>query len=159
MKHRQIRPPVPRQWMIADDRMGDRLWHAVRKLPPGSGILVIYRDLSKNRRAKLLSRLRTIARARNLVIVDENARDATRVHNLPELRRALQQRIPMILLSPLDRTCSHPEWEPIKRMRAAALARLGKRRLFALGGMDETKFRRIERLGFQGWAGIDSLRT
>jgi thiamine-phosphate pyrophosphorylase len=159
MKHRQIRPRVPRQWMIADDRMGDRLWHAVRRLPPGSGILVIYRDLSTKRRAKLLSRLRTAARARNLIIVDENAREAIRVHDISELRRALQQRIPMILLSPLNRTRSHPEWQPIKRMRAAALARLGKRRLFALGGMDETKFRRIERLGFQGWAGIEAFRT
>jgi hypothetical protein len=44
-------------------------------------------------------------------------------------------------------------------MRAAALARLGKRRLLALGGMDARKFARIKGLGFQGWAGISAFKT
>jgi thiamine-phosphate pyrophosphorylase len=44
-------------------------------------------------------------------------------------------------------------------MRAAALARLGGRNLLALGGMNARRFRRIERLGFYGWAAIDAFRT
>jgi thiamine-phosphate pyrophosphorylase len=44
-------------------------------------------------------------------------------------------------------------------MRAAALARLAGRKLVALGGMDERRFRRVERLGFVGWAGISAFRT
>jgi len=45
-------------------------------------------------------------------------------------------------------------------MRAAALIRLAPVPVIALGGMNEAGFRRIERLGFQGWAGIDAwLRT
>jgi thiamine-phosphate pyrophosphorylase len=68
------------------------------------------------------------------------------------------RRTPMILLSPLFPTRSHPDWEPLPRMRAAALARLGRRNLFALGGMDARKFARIERLGFRGWAGISAFR-
>jgi thiamine-phosphate pyrophosphorylase len=65
-------------------------------------------------------------------------------------------RVPLILLSPIHSTRSHPDWRPIPRMRAAAYARLAGRRLIALGGMDERRFERIERLGFVGWAGIDA---
>jgi thiamine-phosphate pyrophosphorylase len=32
--------------------------------------------------------------------------------------------------------------------------------VIALGGMDEHRFRRVQKLGFAGWAGIDAwLRT
>jgi thiamine-phosphate pyrophosphorylase len=41
-------------------------------------------------------------------------------------------------------------------MRAAALARLARRRLVALGGMDARRYAKIARLGFSGWAGIDA---
>lgn len=147
---------VPRQWLIADERTGNALWRAARQLPRGSGILVLYDDLPKRERARLVARLRRLARGRGLVIADERAGECARVHNLPELRRVLLQRIPMIFLSPLHWTRSHPDWVPIARMRAAALARLGGRRLMALGGMNEKRFRRVERLGFHGWAGIDA---
>lgn len=83
-------------------------------------------------------------------------RTATRVHNLTELRRALLDRAPLILLSPIFATASHPDWVPIPRMRAAAYARLAKRRLIALGGMDERRFAHIAPLGFVGWAGISA---
>jgi thiamine-phosphate pyrophosphorylase len=76
-----------------------------------------------------------------------------------ELRRALLARTPLILLTPLYPTGSHHDWKPIPHMRAAALARLGQRKLFALGGMNARKFARIRALGFQGWAGIWAFRT
>jgi thiamine-phosphate pyrophosphorylase len=41
-------------------------------------------------------------------------------------------------------------------MRAAALLRLGKSPVIALGGMNERRFAKIQRLGFSGWAGIDA---
>ena len=151
---------LQRQWLIADHKVDDRLWSLLRKLPRGSGVLVLYRDMRKGERARLLSRLRRLARERGLTIADEAGGEAVRVHNLPELRRALHRRVPMILLSPLRPTSSHPGWRPIARMRAAAYARLARRQLVALGGMNEREFRRIGRLGFRGWAGIDVwLRT
>jgi thiamine-phosphate pyrophosphorylase len=69
-------------------------------------------------------------------------------------------RVPLILLSPIFTTRSHPEWKAIPRMQAAALARLAKRRAIALGGMNRRRFRAIQKLGFAGWAGIDGwIRT
>jgi thiamine-phosphate pyrophosphorylase len=66
----------------------------------------------------------------------------------------------MLLLSPLYPTRSHPGWAAIPRMRSATLARLAGRKLIALGGMNEQRFRRVGPLGFAGWAGIRAwLRT
>ena len=157
MKGRQT--SMPRQWLIADERMGDRLWSALRRLPRGSGVLVLCHAIAPQERQELFRKLRRVARARKLTIVDEASGDAARVHDIGELRRALLARTPMILLSPIYRTNSHPDWPPLRRMRAAAFARLAGRRLIALGGMDAKRFRRLERQGFQAWAGISAFRT
>ena len=150
------RQSVPRQWLVADHRLGDGLWHALERLPRGSGILVLYRDLPKSERARLVARIRKVARRRKLTVADEAAGEAARVHDLRELRRAAAARVPMLFLSPVFPTRSHPEWRPLPRMCAAAMARLARVPVIAVGGMDSTKFRRIRRLGFHGWAGIDA---
>jgi thiamine-phosphate pyrophosphorylase len=146
------RQTIPRQWLIIGGEAAQI--EEARKLRRGSGILLL-RDASRSE----LRALRQIARQRDLTVATEGPRSAARVHNVRELRRAMLRRTPIILLSPLFPTGSHPDWEPLRRMRAAALARLGRRNLFALGGMDARKFGRIERLGFRAWAGISAFRT
>jgi thiamine-phosphate pyrophosphorylase len=147
----QRRQRVPRQWFVVVD---EQSVGAARRLPRGSGVLVVVAL-----RAREMRRLRTLAALRKLMIATEGRHGAARVHNVTELRSALLARTPMILLSPLYPTRSHPDWKPIARMRAAALARLGGRRLIALGGMDARKLGRISALGFQAWAGISAFRT
>ena len=145
------RQTIPRQWLIVtrDQDVG-----TVTRLPRASGVLVIGR-LSTG----ALRRLRTIARSRDLRIAIDRKGAAARVHNVGELRRALLARTPLVLLSPIYPTATHPGWAPIPRMRAAALARLGERRLVALGGMNSKRYAAVERLGFIGWAGISAFRT
>jgi thiamine-phosphate pyrophosphorylase len=121
-----------------------------KRLPPGTGILLLgHLPAAEMRRLRLTG----------APLAQEGRRGAARVHDVRELRRALLARTPLILLSPLFPTGSHPDWKPIPHMRAAALARLGQRKLFALGGMNARKFARIRALGFQGWAGISAFRT
>lgn len=151
MKRRQR---VPRQWLVADARLGDALWKAIARLPRGSGVLLLYRELPRRERARLVARLRRVARRQALVIADELGGEAGRIHNLRELRRSAG--VPLLFVSPLFPTRSHPDWTPLPRMRAAALARLARAPVIALGGMDEARFERIRRLGFKGWAGIDA---
>jgi thiamine-phosphate pyrophosphorylase len=153
------RQTMPRQWLIADQRLGDRLWPAIRKLPAGSGVLVLFHGLPTRQRRALLTRLRRLAREKGLRIVDEGSRLAARVHTIGELRRALLARTELVFLSPVYPTRSHPEWPALPRMRLAAFAQLGRRRLYALGGMTARRFARVRPLGFQGWAGIDAFRT
>ena len=117
-------------------------------------MLLLYRELPIGERARLVARLRRAARRQALVIVDEFAGEARRIHDVRELRRAAC--VPLLFVSPLFPTASHPDWMPMQRMRAAALVRLARTPVIALGGMDEARFRRIRRLGFSGWAGIDA---
>ena len=151
------RQTVPRQWLIVTDPSGTT-WKTVRKLPAGSGILLILSEVPARDRERLLRRLRHLGRNRSLTILDERG-DIMRVHDRRELRRALLHRTPFILLSPIYPTASHPDWSPLPRMRAAALARLAGRRLVALGGMNERRFAQVRALGFQAWAGISAFRT
>jgi thiamine-phosphate pyrophosphorylase len=148
MKRRQT---MPKRWLIIDPARKDRA-AALRALPPGTGVML----LKGAGRRRLMRRLRTIRAAKRIVIADESAGDLRRVHDIRELRTALLARTPLVLLSPLYPTSSHPDWRPLPPMRAAALARLAGRGLIALGGMDETRFRRVRLLGFVGWAGISA---
>jgi thiamine-phosphate pyrophosphorylase len=141
------------QWLIISDQTADEFWRSARRLRSGSGILLLTHVPASERR-----RLRLFA-ARRGVALREEGRTAMRVHNVRELRQALHRRTPLILLSPIHPTASHPDWLPLPRMRAAALARLARRRLIALGGMNRKRYAKIARLGFIGWAGISAFRT
>ena len=148
MTRRQSRPE---QWLIVERLPDDRL----RRLPPGTGVLLVGASMD----ASAKRAVRRLARTRRLTVADEAAGQARRVHNVRELRSALLARTPLILLSPIHPTASHPGWRPLPRMRAAALARLGGRRLIALGGMDSKRYARVAPLGFIEWAGISAFRT
>jgi hypothetical protein len=145
------RQTIPRQWLIV---MADGDLRAATRLPRGSGVLLLG-PLSP----RALRRLRIVARNRDLGVADEESGDAARVHNIAELRRALLAGTQFVFLSPIRPTTTHPEWTPIPRMRAGALARLAGRRLLALGGMNDRTYPAVERLGFIGWAGISAFRT
>ena len=148
------RQSVPEQWLIVAQPMAAEMWRAVRRLPRGSGVLLLEPLNPLEQR-----QLRHLARLRALTIVTERPQAAARVHNPRELRRALSRRTPMILLSPLYPTGSHPSWTPLSTMRAAALARLANRHAIALGGMNAQRYAKVAPLGFIGWAGISAFRT
>jgi len=146
------RQTIPEQWLIVEQSLSD-LWPALRRLPRGSGVLVL-RAFGPSDEA----RLRRLARLRTLTLVTEGPRSAARVHNIRELRHALLRRTPLILLSPIHETRSHPGWKPLPHMRSAALAALADRRLIALGGMNQKRYSKVAPLGFIGWAGISAFR-
>jgi len=146
----RARQTVPQQWLIIRGAHDHEGLATARRLRPGTGVLLLA-AIPAHEVRKL--------RLRGLKVVREHRRAAARVHGVRELRLALLARTPMILLSPLYPTPSHPEWKPIPQVRAAALSRLAGRTLVALGGMDARKFARIRRLGFRGWAGISAFRT
>jgi thiamine-phosphate pyrophosphorylase len=148
------RQTEPRCWLIADRQPGQDFWRAVRRLPREAGVLILCRFPAADR-----LRLRHIAKVQGLVVLSEAPRSAIRVHHIRELRNALLKRAPLVLLSPIARTASHPEWQPLARMRAATFARLAKRRLVALGGMNAKRYAKVERLGFVSWAGISAFKT
>ena len=148
------RQSPPEEWLIIADGLNPAARRALRKLPLGAGVLILGR-LSHNE----ARHLRHLAQLRQLMVAFEAHRIAARVHNMAELRKALSRRTPLVFLSPIYPTSSHPDWVALRPMRAAALARLGDRRLGALGGMDARKYSRVKVLGFQYWAGISAFRS
>lgn len=147
-------PRHPTQWLFSDPRLGE-LVTVVRRLPPGTGVILRHHHLSPSERRRLLRRVQRLAAARGLVVIDEAGGRVARVHHARELRQARLRGAELIFLSALFATRSHPERRPLLRMKAAALAQLGGRRLLALGGMNQERFARVRRLGFVGWGGID----
>lgn len=151
MRRRQT---SPMRWLLITEAEANNACVLAHGLPRGTGILL----LAKLAPAKM-RRLRQVASAHGLSLAKERRGVAARVHNARELRIALSAGTPLILLSPVFPTRSHPEWSPLPRMRAAALARLGGRRLIALGGMNERRYAAVKQLGFSGWAGLSAFRT
>jgi thiamine-phosphate pyrophosphorylase len=151
MRRRQT---VPERLLIVQDGTDPGIVAVAKRLPLGTGVLLLEPLCASNWR-----RLRLVARQRKLAIFEEVPGMGARVHNLRELRHALLRGSELILLSPMNRTGSHPDWVPVPRMRAAAIARLGGRRVVALGGMNQKRFAKVAPLGFIGWAGISAFRT
>ena len=165
------RHPLPMVWLMTDERMGEALWPALRRLPPGAGVVFRHHATPAAARRALFVRVRRLAKARRLVVVvaGEMLPGADGVHHgrgpglctwsAHDRREALAARragVALVFVSPVYPTRSHPGEPALGPMRAALVARgLGMAGI-ALGGMDARRWRRIRSMGFDGWAGIDA---
>jgi thiamine-phosphate pyrophosphorylase len=170
-------PPWPRDWLMTDERMGERLWEAIGRVQSGTGGIVFrHYGLGPEERLELGKRVAEVAHARKLTLaVAADPRLAKRlgallvhnplmptplpasrsVHDEQEARAACEEGAALVFVSPIYRTRSHPEAPALGSERAARLARLAGCPAIALGGMT---FGRFWELGddFHGWAGIDA---
>lgn len=162
------RQPLPRLWLMSDERQGADLLAAVERLPAGAGIVFRHYSLPPTERCALFEVVREAARRRGLVLVTadppsgradgaHNRRGCglrtASAHSLREIRRAERRGADLVFLSPVFRTRSHPDRPPLGPRRFARLAGQTTLPVIALGGMDESRFRRLR--GAYGWAGID----
>lgn len=160
------RHPVPTRWLFVDDRLGDELWRALRRLPPGSGVVFRARDAAGEAR---YARVRRIARARRLVLLSAGKQrpgaagvhngkgqgwQSRSVHNAHQLAAARKNKADIIFVSPVFATRSHPGTAVLGPRGFARLARGATVPVIALGGMSERRWRRLPLA--HGWAGIDA---
>ena len=165
----QRRQPLPRLWLMTDERQGDRLWRALDRLPSRSGIVFRHYSLPRADRLLLFERVKAIARERRLILLaaglplpGANGVHGRRgaglmsasAHNLRELRAAEQAGADLVFLSPVFPTRSHPDARPLGPGRFALLAHQAKVPVIALGGMDAEKARSLG--GAYGWGGINA---
>ena len=157
---------------MTDERMGDRLWAALFRLPPGSGVVFRHYSLPLPERRALFRRVRRVARARRLVLsvarpeglglgdgVHGTAGGGTLTWPAHDRRQAVAGARfgATLFVSPVFPTRSHPGAKALGPMRAAAIGRGLYVPLVALGGMTPRRFRQVRMLGFEGWAAIDEL--
>ncbi|HEU0311023.1 MAG TPA: thiamine phosphate synthase [Sphingomicrobium sp.] len=173
-------PSWPRRWLMTDERIGDRLWEAIDRIPSGDGGIVFrhYR-LSGLERAGLGIRLAAAARDRGLVLAVAGSCQlaeelgAALVHNpdrssdLPfsqavhdEAQADRARRLPAALafVGPVHPTRSHPGALSLGSIQAAKLAQAAACPAIAVGGMDEGRFAHLvsgHPGAFHGYAGID----
>lgn len=164
---------LPRLWLMTDERLGERLWDALERLPRGSG--VIFRDYATppaERRARFAAVL-AVAKRRRLVLVRagdvpmrgemgvHNGRGrglrTAAVHDRAEMVAARRAGADLIFVSPVFPTRSHPGARTLGLVRLGLMLRGATSPAIALGGMDARAFGRLRGLRLHGWAAIDGL--
>jgi thiamine-phosphate pyrophosphorylase len=158
---------------MTDERMGEGLWRALRRLPAGSGVVFRhYRTPPAGRRA-LFRRVARIARARRLVLVragpeplggGEAGVHGRRgrgfvtwpVHDRRAAVGAVRAGADLLFVSPLYPTRSHPDASALGPRRARRMVAGLPVRAIALGGVTPARGRALMRWGFWGWAAIDA---
>ena len=170
------RQPLPRAWLVTDERQGERLLPAVARLPFGCGILFRHYSLAEPERRALFMEIRAIARRRGhlLLLADSPVRarswgadgwhgasrgrglHSASVHDLAEIRAAERAGASILFLSPVHPTRSHPGGATLGTSGFARLARRTELPVIALGGVDRENAPRLIALGAYGWAGVDA---
>ena len=171
MRHRQ---PLPRLWMMTDERQGEALLAAVAGLPRGSGVVFRHYRTEPRARRALFGRVRGIARRRRLLLLLAGGPALARrwradgshglgratglrsapAHSMREIRTAERAGACLLFLSPVFPTRSHPGGRTLGPVRFGMLARQTRLPVIALGGVDDRRARRIP--GAYGWAAIDA---
>lgn len=172
------RHPLPRLWLMTDERQGDALWAALARLPRGSGVILRHRSLPRHQRRHLFEAVRRVARGRALVLLlagevrDARAWKADGVHgrtarrtpglivsrpahDARELAAAARAGADLAFLSPVFATRSHPGAPALGRVRFGLLLRRATIPVAAVGGMDARRARTLPP-GTRGWAAIDA---
>ena len=162
------RQPLPRLWLMTDERQGERLWAALERLPRGAGVVFRHYALAPAERRALFDRVRRIARRRRLLLLaggkglradgvhggrGRGLRSAS-AHDLRELKAAERSGARLVFLSPAFPTRSHPGGRALGPVRFGLIAGQARIPVIALGGMDGREARRLPHI--YGWAGIDA---
>ena len=169
----------PRAWLMTDERMGEKLWTAIDRLPiKHSGIVFRHYSLAEDMRATLARRIADICHRRSIALAVAGSEDlaltvgadlvhnpsepplrlpsSRSVHSVDEAESARADGAAIVFVSPIFSTSSHPGTKPLGRSLARRIAQAAGVPAIALGGMDGLKFARLQRDGFYGWAGIDA---
>ncbi len=170
------RQPLPRTWLVTDERQGESLLPAVERLPFGSGILFRHYSLAESERRALFVEIRAVARRRAHLLLLAGSRTralawgadgwhgpgrgaglhSASVHDLAEIRAAERAGASILFLSPVYSTRSHPGAATLGADGFARLARRTELPIIALGGVDRGRAGRLMALGAYGWAAVDA---
>ncbi|MGK6318766.1 thiamine phosphate synthase [Sphingomonas sp. DT-204] len=165
------RHPIPRVWMMTDERIGDELWDALARLPRGSGVVFRHHGLPEAERRGILRKVAKVTGRRRLVLLAAGGlegRDGVHngrrgrgllswsAHSRREAVAAVRAGAHLLFVSPVWPTRSHPGARSLGRVRLGLMIRNLPVPVIALGGMTSKRFKALKPLGVYGWAGIDA---
>jgi thiamine-phosphate pyrophosphorylase len=164
--------PLPRLWLMTDERLGDGLIAAVARLPAGAGIVFRHYRTEPIARRRLFDEIRE-ERPDLLILLGGSSQEARAwgadgshgrgpgeglrtapAHDLAEIRQAETARAAAVFVSPVFATRSHPG-APILGVRGfEALAASTPLPAVALGGMSAGRYALLGNA--YGWAAVDA---
>ena len=145
------RQPLPRLWLMTDERLGDRLLDAVARLPGGAGIVFRHYSLAEQERRALFERVKQaatgpviLAGAAELSLAwgadgshgRHPGATTAPAHDLAEIRAAEVAGAALLFLSPVFPTRSHPDAPAMGPAGFAALANQARHRVDGGASMD-----------------------
>jgi len=160
---------------MTDERTGEGLWAALRRLPRGGGIVFRHYATPPAERRALYRRVARIARQRGLVLVRagpdrlgyqdgvHGRRGAGLVtwpaHSRREAIEGVRAGAAVLFVSSVYTTRSHPGAPALGEAAAARIAAGLPVAAIALGGLTRKRGARLMQRGFHGWAAIDAWST
>lgn len=177
----QPRQPLPRLWMMTDERQREGLLGALDRLPAGAGVVFRHYSLGGTARRRLFEDVAAVARCKGLVLMLGGEPElaaawgadgshgicggrpsapgllrSAAVHDLEELRAAEGAGADLVFVSPVFPTRSHPGAAALGPEGFQLIAAQARVPVIALGGMDAAKARSLTGLNMYGWAAIDA---
>lgn len=174
--------PLPKIWLMTDERLGDELLPAIQRLPARSGVIFRHYHLKARARKDLFGQVMRICRRRGHVLLlagdertamrwhadgfHQRSRRTARllhsapVHNAREIAGVKAAGPDLLLISPVFATNSHPGARPLGPLAFNRLAKLASSgRIIALGGMNRQNAQILPPRIVHGWAAIDAFKT
>lgn len=171
--------PLPKLWLLSDERNDAVLEQAIARLPRRSAFVYRHYHLDVAKRQTRFAALRDLARRYDHTVILAGSPVLARkwladgvygpasamprgdtllkivtAHNWPEIVAAERAEADAIMLSPVFPTASHPGGRSLGPVRFRLLARKTDIPVIALGGMTQDT---AKRLGWPRWAAIDGL--
>lgn len=172
--------PLPRIWMMTDERFGDVLLRAIRRMPYRSGVIFRHYATPMAERRRLFRAVRHLCKQRgHILLLAGDARTAVRwgadghhqrsgrigshilsapVHSSAEIRSMRASQPDLLFISPVHPTRSHPGAKTLGPMGFNRLAALDSQsKIIALGGMTRQRAHMMKPTAAYGWAAIDAF--
>nr|WP_315458614.1 thiamine phosphate synthase [uncultured Sphingorhabdus sp.] len=172
--------PLPRIWLMTDERFGDDLMYAIQRLPFKSGVIFRHYATEESARRRLFRQILRICRKRgHVLLLAGDARQArtwhadghhqrsprhgklihsAAVHNAAEIASMKAHAPDLLFVSPLYATNSHATQRPLGPLAFCQLVKTVRNgNIIALGGMNRQKARLMSR-HIHGWAAIDAFK-
>jgi thiamine-phosphate pyrophosphorylase len=173
--------PLPKIWLMTDERLGSDLLPAIQRLPARSGVIFRHYHLDAAARKSLFGQVRRMCRRRGHVLLlagdertamrwhadgfHQRSQRASRllhsapVHDTREIAGVKAARPDLLFLSPIFATNSHPGARPLGPLAFNRLAKLVlSSRIIALGGMNRRNAQMLSPRLVHGWAAIDAFK-